>query len=316
MRISTSAGFALSMLLLVACVAGCGGGMSASDALQRNLAANARQGSGVRSNGTSSYLLYVSNARNDTITAYSWQSGALLAVLNGFNLPHGLCVDHAGDVYVTDFGSGHIFEYQHGNLILIKTLSDPHGGPNACSVDAATGNLAVADGSGVWVYAHASGAPTLYTNANFRSYLYLGYDANGNLFVDGTGISGSVFAELPKSGTTLGGISLNQAVISPSGLQWDGRYLAICDNGTNPNVIYAFAIAGSTGTLKSTTTLDGSESIAQFWIPNPGKVRGTTIVAANYNGGNVRYWKYPAGGAATMTITSHISKPFGVTVSE
>lgn len=313
MRTSRSVSYALGALVAVALVTACSG-LAEPNAMYSSAGVGvARQASWIKLSDTA--LLYVSNPGNNTVTAYSWRSGELLAALNGFNLPHGLCVDSANNVYVTDWGSGQIFEYRHGNLILIKTLSDPLRTPNGCSVDPTTGNLAVTDDSGVLVYADASGSPTQYTNSNFRSYLFTGYDPSGNLFVDGVGRSTSVFAELPKGGSTLGSLSLDKTIISPSGLQWDGRYLAICEQGNSPNQIYAFAITGSTGTLKSTTTLVGSSTIEEFWIPNNGKLRGTTIVAANYHGA-VRYWKYPAGGKSTLTVTSHVSQPIGVTVSK
>jgi hypothetical protein len=318
MRILTSVAYGLGGLAAVALFAGCGGSSNVPSAMQSNVTAHgAKHGSWMaRATGTVN-LLYVSNPGNNTVTAYSWQTGTLLGALDGLNLPHGLCVDAANDVYVTDWGSNQIFEYAHGDLDVIKTLSDPNRGPNACSIDPTTGNLAVTDDAGVSVYAGASGSPTLYTNSNFMSYFFPAYDASGNLFVDGTGMmQNGVFAELPKGGSTLGSMTLNKTILLPSGLQWDGKYLAVCEVGDSPNLIYAFSITGSTGTLKSTTTLTGSNNIEQFWIPNNGKIRGSTIVAANTNGDNVLYWKYPAGGAATKTITSGISTPFGVTLSK
>ena len=72
-------------------------------------------------------------------------------------------------------------------------------------------------------------------------------------------------------------------------------------------------ISGSTGTVQSSTALNGTFAVFQYWIA------GTKVVAANISSfhtpnGDVRLVKYPTGGTASKIIGG-FSKPIGVTVS-
>lgn len=319
MSISTRVACALSAPALSIAFAGCGGGSIAPSASQSNADIGAlRQRSWIAPNARSSTLLYVSNEANNTVAVYSFASGTLVGTLFGFDEPAGLCVGKAGAVFIADSGSGKIFEYPHGKYGPPKILSDPYGHPLGCSVDPTTGNLAVADAeNGVLIYTNASGSPTRYSGSGtgFLYYYYLGYDNQGNLYVDGASTSAPIFGLLPKGGSTIVEIFLEKEFVTAGSLQWDGKYLAVCDIGVVPNVVYQFSMSDRLGTLQGTTTLDGTHLIAQFWIPNSGTGQGTTIVGADSSVGNVPYWNYPAGGNATMTIPDS-STPSGVAVSK
>lgn len=332
MRLSLLTVAAMSVVVLVA-PAGCGGSQSQlgpAGAIAPNNAVRTGQGrSWMDARAKPDNLLYVSNTPAGspaTVTVYSWRLTKLVGTLTGFTFPEGLCVDKAQNVWVADWGAADLVEYAHGGTTPIKRLSFPYGNPISCSVDRTTGNLAVTNNSvdpGVYVYANASGTPTHYTDRNILTYVDLAYDDLGNLFVDGDGAGLSlpfVLTELPGGGTTLESIALNKPITIAGALQWDGKYLAICDTGPSPNVLYQFSIAGSSGTLAGTTVLDGASLILQFWVPKfgNGKVnpQGTRVVGADFDNNDVAYWIYPTGGAAFKTITNGIGRPEGVTVSK
>jgi hypothetical protein len=266
-------------------------------------------------------LLYVSYQSPNQVNVYSFWRAKLVGTLTGPSNPLGLCVDKAQHVYVTDYFTGNILKYAHGRNRPIETLTEPYIYPTACSIDPTTGNLAVSDDqNGVFVFANAKGTPKLYSYSGFEHYLFIGYDAQGNLFVDGSYANHFALAELRKGGGRLGLVTLNQHIGRAGGLQWDGKYLAICDSGTPPNVIYEFSISGSKGKLAGTTSLTGSYGIDQFWLPKfgSGKInpQSTRVVAADQSAADVAYWKYPVGGNATKTISDKAATPYGVTVSK
>ena len=169
-----------------------------------------RGGSWILPSAKKSDLLYISDLLAQVVDIYTYGHGyKLVGELTGFFNPEGLCVDKKGNVYVTNdtsLGVYQITEYAHGSTSPTRTLNDPDGRANGCSVDPTTGNLAVADFWGpseiignVAVFPKANGPPTSYSNSNIFYDYYCGYDDNGNLFVDGE-TEGSVFGlgELAK----------------------------------------------------------------------------------------------------------------------
>jgi hypothetical protein len=278
-------------------------------------------------------LLYISDLIAQVVDIYTYRGHKLVGTLTGFFNPEGLCVDKAGDVYVTNDtsdGVHQISEYAHGSTTVLRTINDPDGRANGCSVDPKTGNLAVADFWGatdregnVAVYANASGTPTTYSNPNIYYYYYCGYDNRGNLFVDGE-TSGSVFGlgELRKGGNTLDFINVDQTIYLPGGVQWDGKYLAVGDQvavkHSFTSTIYDFAISGSSATTVNTMVLTGSNQVAQFWIPfvdTGGKHgEGKLLIGPNQDGADTLIWDYPSGGSPIQTISGE-TDPIGATVS-
>lgn len=262
-------------------------------------------------------LLYVSNV--DTVTVYSYPRGKLEGTLNGFSEPTGECVDSKGDIFITNANTGQIFEYAHGGKKPLTVLRSPAGDPVGCSVDPTTGNLAVSSlgfgsNGSVGVYKDARGTPKIYQNPSFQQYWYCGYDAAGNLFVDGlNSTSAFEFAELPKGRHGLKSISLNQNIGWPGGVQWDGKHVAVSDQ--NVTVVYQFDIKGNSGTKAGSTSLGGSNvaGIGDFFI------LGSRLIAPNLCTGsctgNVLYYSYPAGGLPTKTIANGVRFPHGLVVS-
>lgn len=265
-----------------------------------------------------SKLLYVSSVLTNDVYVYAYSTQKLVGTLTGFSTPYGLCVDKAANVWIVNDGASQIVEYAHGGTAPVATLSDPGEYPEGCSVDPVTGNLAVTNfysstgGGSVAIYAGAHGSPKLYSDPAIFNYRFCGYDANGNLFVDGASSSAAfALAELPKGSSTFTSISLAQKIEWPGGVQWDGKYIAVGD--TDTAMIYRINAAGQ---IKGSLSLGGANYVNQFWLEIPASKlarRGATAIVPSQDGGVVGYYKYPSGGSPTSTVT--VSEPFGATVS-
>ena len=252
-------------------------------------------------------LLYVS--KYDNVDVFSYPGGKRVGTLTGFQSPSGLCVDKAGDVFVTNFGASDIVEYAHGGTKPIATLSDPYQEPDDCSVDPTTGNLAVANiGGSVSIYEGAKGHPKQRTDSEIAYMFFLSYDGHGDLFVDGENDHFDQFelAELPAGGKRFVKITLDQTIGFPGGVEWDGKHLAVGDQ--DDALIYRFTISGSSGTKIGTVRLEHADDVSQFWI------HGSHVIGPNQGNGTVMFWDYPAGGEPTKTI-SRLREPSGATVS-
>ena len=235
-------------------------------------------------------LLYISDAANNTVTAYTYPRGRLVGTLGGFDFPYGQCVDKAGDVFITNTNASDILEYPHGSSSPIATIGDAGEHPAGCSVDPLNGDLAVNNtytvsnepGSiSLYTYGrrHGWSFPKIYRDSSFFYMYFCGYDNKGNLFVDGlTGYGGSfVFAELPAGRNGFTNIRLNQSIQSPGGVQWDGAHVAVGDQGNGEgSVIYQFSVSGNKGKVVGSTPLNDSKDVAQFWI------QGRKVVGPDY----------------------------------
>jgi hypothetical protein len=279
-------------------------------------AARSRSRSWMSPEATSDDLLYVSDYGAGTVDVYSYPKGTLVGTLTGFDLPKGECADTAGDIFVTNSGAAQILEYAHGGTRPIASLPDPGQSVESCSVDLKTGNLAAANFAGpsisqgsVSIYKHARGNPRVYYDLSIYYMYFCGYDDQGNLFVDGVTTQGQfVFAELPKGSSLFTSIFLQHPMYTPGNIQWDGKHVAIGDQGLGGHESEIYETEGTTGKVLHTTPLDGSCDVAQFWI------EGTSLIGPQYCNGAVSFWKYPAGGSAIQTIAG-LSAPFGSVVS-
>jgi len=316
-----SAGLWLSATLSL--LAGCGGSQTTSTLAMMpqtpaGSASGSRRGSWMAPDAKHQDLLYISDLATSDVYVYAYRSGALEGTLTGFSAPHGECVDAAGDVFITNTNAASVLEYAHGGSSPIATIQDPNQSPAGCSIDPTTGTLAVTSVGGtqgsspgnVAVYKNAKGAPKIYSNASFYSYVKCTFDATGNLFVDGTAHTGNFeFAELPAGGKTLGTVTLSQSIQIAGAVQWDGKHVAVEDQGvaSQGSTIYRFAISAGNGRKVGTASLGGSTDVIQPWI------NGMTVVGGDATGA-IFYWHYPAGGAAYKTMPG-VAAPVGATVS-
>jgi DNA-binding beta-propeller fold protein YncE len=259
-------------------------------------------------------LLYVSNNTNAAVYVYSYPSGKLTGRLTNFTSPTGECVDGHGNVWIADAGASQLVEYAHGGKTPIATLQDTGESPNGCAVDPKTGNLAVTNydstsfGPGsVSVYKKAAGNPTTYMDTKIHFMLCAGYDNKGNLFVDGSNVSGEFgFAELQKGKQTLTDITLDAPIMSGGSVQWDGKHMTVADEGGDLGPATIYQIAGSK--TVGSTVLEGTRVVFQSYID------GNNVIAPDYADKSVKVFAYPDGGAQTDGI-GRANQPFAAVVS-
>jgi hypothetical protein len=254
-------------------------------------------------------LLYVSGGCGGTCFQ-SYPKGKPAGTLDAGG--GGICSNKRGDVFVptaTESGTAVVYEYAHGGTTPIETLSLSGLVAEGCAIDPSSGNLAVTylcrncSYGPVAVFTKASGSPEIHEQAGVYSS-FCGYDGSGNLFVDGTIVSGGFsLLELPNGSNVLRPISLTQSISNAGQVQWDGTDLAIED--LSHPVIYQFKISGSSATRVGTTKLNGAGTWGgQSWING-----GTVIVPFSSSGSDpdeLGYWKYPRGGAATRIFKKHL----------
>jgi hypothetical protein len=311
---------AVSVGAAVAALAGCAGGQVPGSASGTLPSADSWMSPAARSGD----LLYVSDT-NGHVYVYSYPAGERVGTLTGFKGPEGLCSDSAGDVYVVDTPAVAVFKYAHGGTAPLEELHTFGYYPEGCSVDPTSGDLAVADyasnpklGPGaVTIFKGGKGMGKSYQDPSFNQYLFCSYDANGNLYVDGTNAATTQaeLAEMPQGSTSFTDITLDRNVGPyPLGVQWDGKYVAL--QGST-RALYRIDVTGSTGKVVKTMRFKGDRSdlVAQFWIT------GRTILIPYGNARRsvrkVGVWRYPAGGAATKSIHAprDAAELFGITVS-
>jgi hypothetical protein len=228
-----------------------------------------------------------------------------------------------GDVFIADAGYGKVFEYAHGRTKRIATISAAGPDPSGCAFDPTTGDLAVVNlgfsnyGTNAYVAIyknHLKSKPVLYQSTSFYQYWFCGYDAKGNLYVDGLSKAGTgnfIFAELVKGSSHLKVVSLNQYIGWPGGVQWDGEHVAVGDD-VNADV-YEFAVNGSHGEKVGSTPLgSGAKYVAQYFIDNKALIAPNQIAGSD---SDVLFYKYPTGGRAVRILKKGVRAAHGVAVS-
>ncbi|MGC1380225.1 MAG: hypothetical protein WA814_04295 [Candidatus Baltobacteraceae bacterium] len=268
---------------------------------------------GVDSRGAD--LLYVSDTGTGDLYVYTYPQGKLQQTIRGLT-PEGLCVDGAGDVFVANLLGHDLLEYAHGGTKPIATLRDGSNFPNACAVDAKTGNLAAVNVSSpeISIFVSAKGQPVVHRDRKMQ-FAYCGYDDKGNLYADGWGARGTfALAELSYGARHFKSIDLDQKLHWPGGVFWDGTSLDVSDQGINGHetVIYEFSISGDRATKVGETKLSTSLDVSQFWIDG-GRAAGPD--GGRESGNTVKFWSYPGGGSPERTL-GYFDEPAGAAISK
>jgi hypothetical protein len=331
--------YALAIGAASALLAGCGGSqppIGAPGAMPQSRAA-ARRDAHAKSwmlPGTADQdLLYISNQQGE-VYVYTYPQGQPVGTLELGADSAGECSDSSGNVFLTtasDSG-GTVYEYAHGGTSPIASLSDP-GLANACSIDPATGDLAVSNyvdhtnpynpyyGS-VAIYAGAQGNPTMYYPQQSIQFIFCGYNDKGTLYLTAYTQSSTLpqLIRLASGSSSFELISVNEKIYDGFGfkpsVQWDGKHITVSsakDPRSGPVSVYHLRISGSDATVIGTTQLKNRRNhhTGQSWI------QGSTIVGIDYKGGSdVSIWSYPKGGKPSHTITKVGGRGlWGVTVS-
>jgi hypothetical protein len=304
-------------------LAGCGGGSPPGYTPGAVPAAHPDRGrSWMSPNAKHQNLLYVSDSSTYDVYVFSYPKGKLVGTLTDQNNPGGMCVDTKGDVFITQlYGGGHIVEYAHGGTTQLESLPDPGYEPGGCSVDPASGDLAVSNiitdsfaVGDLLVFKGAKGSPAVYkppyqsaAGGEWGSVNTVGYDDKGNIFVAGHAYPDSnAFGELPNGASALENITLKQNFGSGIGnVQWDGKHITFASVAGS---VWGFVVKKLVGKVVSSTIVYGSQQVDVGWI------QGNTLIAPQQFAKEVFFYDYPAGGNPTKKIAG-LSAPFGVTVS-
>lgn len=290
-------------------------------------------------------LLYVSDPVANVVAVFSLPNLVLKGTLAGFSMPHGLCSDKSGNVWVTNTGTREILEYAHGGTSPIATFLDPYGDPFGCAVDDHHSQVGVtnirdvspspspspASGPGEYLRLASGTWSSSYDLAALNSDISVGIDPAGNAFIDGlTSSKHFVLAELPAGGSTIHQITITGGTIHyPGMVQWyeDGNYLAVGDRrcGTpRTTCVYHVSISGSTGTITGKTKFKAYNGhvicdMAQGAIGASGEkflAGGDDESACGYATSSVERWAYPAGGSPTNSNHATLTHPFGTAISK
>lgn len=105
-------------------LAGCGGAMSAPQALNRPATGSH---SWVSRSATGAKLLYVARYSLGNVQIYDSRTLRLVGTLAGFANPQGVAVDGQRNVYVVNQGPNVVFVFRRGSTMPFETLTDPDG---------------------------------------------------------------------------------------------------------------------------------------------------------------------------------------------
>lgn len=291
--------FALSAAASASLLAGCGGTQPLSivpGAMPQTTAVSARPDLGrswMLPETASEDLLYA--ATRKAIEIYSYPAGKHVGELSAY-YPGGLCSDPNGDVFVDDGET--ITEYAHGATKPTAKIKSKFGSALQCAYDPTTGNLAVIDTyftgpENVAIYKNVTGSGQEYSDYGpFYSFVGCAYDDSGNLFV--TGYTGTL-GELPSGASSFINYtpSLKTANSVLTGVQWDGKYLAVQElpAGKDHALLDQITIANKKAKVVSRTKLSGQH------IGFRSLFDGVAIGFEGQNRRTIAAWNYPAGGS-------------------
>jgi hypothetical protein len=271
-------------------------------------------------------LLYVSDSLLGDVFAFTWPKLRLIGNLSGLHFPQGECADASGNIWIANTKRSEMVEFAHGGVKPIKTLSDRGQYPSSCSINS-NGDLAVANilskqkggyGSGdVGIYRAASGRPKIFADPDIVKVFFDGYDARGNVFVDGQDASGA-FAIAEFNGKSFVPLTVSGATINaPGAIQVTGAYVNVEDQlGSEGNsVMYRTKLRGTTLNVEAAAQLyDGTDCVGSYI---EGAAKRQRLICPN--GGSppsVNVYRYPAGGSPLSALYKYVYEPSGAVISD
>jgi hypothetical protein len=291
--------------------------------------------------------LYVSSWPS-SVYAYDYPSGTFRFTLTGatFNKPDGQCVDAPGNVFITNYGNGKTFRYNHSGTARTHTYHNPGAAAIGCAVSGGgLGDLAVtyystASGAAageVLVWTGETGAPAAYPGQPAACYNLWpgGFDSSGNLFVEGEPSGGgavSVCELTAPPRAWVGPLPLSFTIDAPGSVMWDGASVTFTDTaeaGLNQTGIDQTAWVAGKLTQTGATVLSNTcgagyvDTVAPFILGRhntPINLRqGTDVVggnlACNAGASEFDFWKYPAGGSVFQHLSNPPPSPEGQSIS-
>lgn len=249
-----------------------------------------------RLSGSDGELVYV--VTDKAVVIASYPQGEIVGSISLYSPTATVCSDaRNGNVFVPEGNA--IYEYAHGATVPISILSIPSGyHALGCSVDPATGDLAIAAG-GVLIYPNARGAPNVYSYKN-EGFTYPAYDGSGNLFLGAEAGKGKFksarLAELGAGKTRFTFINVSTHIGIPHKIQWDGTYLTVkYEPSADRYAIAQMQITGRTGTVVNSVPLNSAVNQSFYWIENG--LAFAVVGHLRHDNYGIGAWRYPKGGS-------------------
>lgn len=254
-------------------------------------------------NAKSHRLLYVSDSNNSIVQVYNYPEGTQkppAGTLTGLNHPHGMCIDHSHNIYITNQEGFSVFKYAAGATQPSATYSLGTELPGGCSVDPTTGNLAVSSGIG----SHRQyGAVTICTGpAHCRTFqhpaslvnpAFISYTDSGDLYVNGFTAIDFGMAYLAKGSRAWQVVNYSGPKGAPGGVQWVGTHLVMSLETEYPALLHLCSVSGpNVDCSGKAVELDKITQMEQFFVLQNNRA----VVAADVYNDAVDTWAYPAGG--------------------
>jgi hypothetical protein len=269
--------------------------------------------------------IFVSDFNNDFVSIFN-PKGKQLAQITGLVNPQALAIDAKGNLYVANTGGSEILVYAPPYKKAPKTISDSGQYPVGISVLNNGEFIAV---SNIFTTSSGPGSVTLYkngkqtanvTSSTFAKAYFCGFDANGNLYVDGLDSNASpVVGEIVKAtkgGKTISNLTTGNTIVFPGDINVTAKgEIAIGDQGNGAgSSVYTYKAPkkGSLGTPVATTALTGTGDDVTFALTSTDK---DLWIADALNLNSAEY-AYPKGGSAITSFSvSGASELIGVAVS-
>ncbi len=272
--------------------------------------------------GDSTPLLYILDGlESRKLSVYSLPSGKPKKIVRmpGYGDGYNICSDGSGHIFVP--ADDVVFEYKHGGKTPIAEVIDNFR-PYSCASDPKTGELAVVNedqkvksksACTISFYKPPRGKVDVRYDAQFNYCRYPTYDSAGNLFISGSTGSKSDLVELPAGRDKFVTIALNEPIGDSDAIQWDGKDIAIENDGGGSSdrriIVDRVQVSGTKGTIVAKIRFRSWPSVyVPFWI------EGDELVAPEANYHTIGIWRYPQGGLPRQSF-SVTASPYALTIS-
>ncbi len=277
-------------------------------------------------------LLFVSDTGNDDVYVFTMPDMQLKGTITDFNQPQGECSDRHGNIYVADTQATQVEEYSRTGKLL-SAYADAYGYPVGCAVNPLNGELAVANFIGlsghgqVLIFKSASSSPTILTNPKQYFYSFLGYDGNGDLWVDGRNMKKEFI--LSRCGlSSCRTIRLHGGrIYFPGAVQWEQKdytWVLFDQRCGNTNAACSYLVSGS-GVIGNSTNYERYDGgavcdLVQGVIAAYGKrytAGGDYEYCSLTSSSTENRWPYSAGGSPTNYVVPPAQnfQPAGAAIS-
>jgi len=261
--------------------------------------------------------IFISDAYANQVYVFT-SSGSYVGTLpqptEGFAEVQGLCSDTKGNVFAANTENSTIDEYTGGKFK--QALSDPGMYPAGCAVDPKTNTLAVSNiistsggQGGITLFANEGGTGDVMTDPNMYEVFFIGYYAKtGKLFYSGDNIDFyPAVSSYIKGKFKLVNLQFTLGFAGTVSYAAATKSLAVGDQDTFYGPTFYHVKANGKGT--ASTVLNCSSG---FCDVVQATVSGKTIIAPDASSVSAGIFPYPAGGAATKTLTgAAFEQPIG-----